>query len=240
MQISILCCFKSIFVLFSSSRVSYCLPSGRNSGKLWAGRGGRTRGWDSGRAQWWGHHSWFWYCTLPLLLFIVINSCVHIYVLYSIHIFFCSSHSSVSPLFFLGQMSPPMGRWWGLELRKRRTWRCCIAGCKWGASHTTRGRGTGAPARSEFISFPSFGFLCGFLLLFTFLPLYFFIFQGLDLLDLSIVGGNPEITNGGAVFGGLWLGEDESGNGRFRDEGFLWASEGSNVTFLHVLSPTSS
>ena len=40
----------------------------------------------------------------------------------------------------------------------------------------------GASARSEFISFPSFGFPCGFLLLFTFLPLYFFIYKGLDLL----------------------------------------------------------
>ena len=54
------------------------------------------------------------------------------------------------------------------------------------------------------------------------------------------MGGSTEIRNGGTAFRGLWLGEDGSSSGRLRGGGLLWASEGSNVTFLHVLSPTSS
>ena len=54
------------------------------------------------------------------------------------------------------------------------------------------------------------------------------------------MGGRPEIRNGDTAFGGLWLGEDGSSSGRLRGEVFLWASEGSNVTFLCVSSPTSS
>ena len=101
-------------------------------------------------------------------------------------------------------------------------WRLCIVGCKWGISHWTRGRGMGDSARSQFISFPSFGFLCGFLLLFTFLPLYFFHFLGAGSTEKGghPMGGSPEIRNGGTVFGGLWLGEDGSDSGRLRGGGF--------------------
>ena len=54
------------------------------------------------------------------------------------------------------------------------------------------------------------------------------------------MGGSPEIRKGGTALGGLWLGEDGSSGSRLRGGGFLWASEGSNVTFLCVPSPTSS
>ena len=39
--------------------------------------------------------------------------------------------------------------------------------------------------------------------------------------------------------GVLWAKKDGGGSGRIRGGGFLWASEGSNATFLHILSPTS-
>ena len=54
------------------------------------------------------------------------------------------------------------------------------------------------------------------------------------------MGGSPEIRNGGTVFGGLWLGEDGSSGDRLRGGGFLWASEGSNFTFLCVPIPIFS
>ena len=40
------------------------------------------------------------------------------------------------------------------------------------------------------------------------------------------------------MLGGLWLRKDGGSGGRLRGGRFLWAPEGSNVTFLHVLSPT--
>ena len=61
---------------------------GKAQGNCGWGRWGRTRGWDSGRAQWWGHHLQFWYYTLSLVLLIGINLCactyvyIYIYILY--------------------------------------------------------------------------------------------------------------------------------------------------------------
>ena len=93
----------------------------------------------------------------------------------------------------------------------------------------------GASAGSEFISFPSFGFLCGFLLIST-TVLFHLLGAGSTEKGGHPMGGSPEIRNGGTAFGGLWLGEDGSSSGRLRGEEFLLASEGSNVTFLCVFS----
>ena len=51
------------------------------------------------------------------------------------------------------------------------------------------------------------------------------------------VGESPEVRDGSPMFGDLWLRENGSGSGQLRGGGFLWAPEGSNVAFLHLLSP---
>ena len=122
-------------------------------------------------------------------------------------------------------------------------WALCAVGFKWGVPCLSGGGGMGASVGDEFILFsPSF-FLCGFLLLFTFLPLYiFFHLSGAWSTEKGWFpkGGGPQIGDGDTALGGQGIGKDGSGSGRFRGRGYLWASEGSNVTFLHIPNPTSS
>ena len=122
-------------------------------------------------------------------------------------------------------------------------WILCIVGYKWG----------GLPAQLEEEAwglllevslFPSLllGFHVAFYFFSHFYPFYFSHLLGAGSTEKGRcpMEGSPEIRNGGTAFGGLWLGEDGSCGGRLRGGGFLWASEGSNVTFLHVPRPTSS
>ena len=51
--------------------------------------------------------------------------------------------------------------------------------------------------------------------------------------------GGPEIRGQSSASGVPWARKDGGGGGKIRGGGFLWASEGSNVMFLHILSPTS-
>ena len=111
-----------------------------------------------------------------------------------------------------------------------------------GASSQAREGGMRALVRSEFL-FPSLEFLCGFLLLaiFFLLPLHFSSSLGTGLTEESGCSsrGGPEIRGQSSASGVLWARKDGGGSGRIRDGGFLWASEGSNIMFLHILSPTS-
>ena len=53
------------------------------------------------------------------------------------------------------------------------------------------------------------------------------------------LGRGPEVGDGSPMLGGLWFRKDGGSSGRLRGGRFSWAPEGSNVAFLHVLSPTS-
>ena len=73
-------------------------------------------------------------------------------------------------------------------------------------------------------------------------PVFSFIFQGLDLLkragSLREEAHRLEVEAQHLETEGL--GKMEVAVAGSEAEGFLWASEGSNVTFLHIPSPTSS
>ena len=132
------------------------------------------------------------------------------YIFFSTHPC-CTFHSWVFP-FFSWQMSPLMRRFPDPKLRKRRMLTLCAVGFKWGIPCSSRGGGMGASVGSEFILFsPSF-FLCGFLLLFTFLPLYFFHLSGAGSTEKGWfpMGGGPQIGDGGTALGGWGIGEDGS------------------------------
>ena len=149
----------------------------RDSG--WGGRGGTGR-WGSGGAQWWGHSPWFWYYTPTPLILIVSNLCIHIYI-FSTHPC-CTFHSLVFPFFFLADESTNEE----IYRPKTKEEEDIDTLCSWvqvgGFPAHLEEEATGASVGSEFILF-SPSFFCGFLLLFTFLPLFiFFIFQGLGLL----------------------------------------------------------
>ena len=231
-----------VLILFYSPHpeCSSVCQVGETQGDTEQGSGRRTRGWDSGGTQWWGYNSQFWYYTLSPLILIVINVCIHICIF-----FFNTSplHTSL-PSFslFSWQMSLPMRRYIGLKPRKRKLWTPCAVGSKWGAPCSTGGRGTGASVGSESISFFSFGFYVAFYFFFyTPTPVLFHLLGvGSTEKGRYPMGWSLEIRNGGTAFGGWWLGEDGSSGGRFWGRGFLWASEGTNVTFLCIPSSSSS
>ena len=168
--------------------------------------------------------------------------CAHTFIYIFIWSLLCTSHSWASPFFFFEQTSPLMRRQWGPRLRKRMMERCYAAGCKWGASCSARGRGMGASARSEFISFPSFWVSMWLPIIFHISTPVLFHLLGAGFIEKGgcPLRGSPEVNDRSPTFGGLWLGKNGGGSGRLRGGGFLWALEGSNVTFLHVLRPTSS
>ena len=139
-------------------------------------------------------------------------------------------------------MSPPM-RCPDPKLRWKRILTFCTVGCKWG----------GFPAHPEE---EAWGLLLEVSLLSSlslFLPMWLstspyiptpifsFIFQGLDLLEragtLREEAHRLEMEVQHLETG---IGKDGSSGGRFRGRWFLWASERSNVTFLHILSLTPS
>ena len=116
-----------------------------------------------------------------------------------------------------------------------------------GASSQARERGMGAFVRSKFL-FPSLEFLCGFLLLVFFFLIFSLNYPStfLHLLGAGLVEESgyslrkvPEVRGQSSAPGDLWARKDEGGSGRIRGGRFLWAAEGSNVTFLLILSPTS-
>ena len=130
-----------------------------------------------------------------------------------------------------------MRRCWDLKLR-RRTLTFYTVGCKWGVSCLPGWGGTGASVRGEFTLFSLFCFLCD-LLLFTFLLLHFLSLSGAGSTKKGWFPerGGPQTGGGGTMLRDWGTRKDGSGSDRFRGRGFLWASEGSNVTFLHIPAP---
>ena len=72
-------------------------------------------------------------------------------------------------------------------------------------------------------------------------PCTFLHLLGAGLVEESrhSLRGGPKIRSWSSVPGVLWTRKDGGGGGRIKGGRFLWASEGSSVTFLHILSPTS-
>ena len=123
-----------------------------------------------------------------------------------ISIFFNTSLLHISlPSFslFSWQMNLLMRRYLDLKLWKRRIWTLCAVGFKLGAPCLTGGRGMGASARSEFISFPSFGFYVTLYFFSHSYPCIFSIFQGLDLLkNVGTLWEEAQKLEMEAAFGG--------------------------------------
>ena len=112
--------------------------------------------------------------------------------------------------------------------------------------------GGGLPARPEkeawgllleasFYFLPLSFYVAFYYLLFFYYPCTFLHLLGAGLVEESghSLRRGPEVRDQSPVPGVLWVRKDGGGSGRIRGERFLWASEGSNVTFLHILSPTS-
>ena len=100
----------------------------------------------------------------------------------------------------------------------------------------------GASARSEFL-FLSLLLVSMWLSITLYISTpYFFHLLGARFIEEGghPLGGGPEVRGGSPMLGGLWLRKDGGSSSRLRGGRFLWAPEESNVTFLHVLSPTSS
>ena len=77
--------------------------------------------------------------------------------------------------------------------------------------------------------------------IFFYYPCTFLHLLGTGLTEESgcSLRGGPEIRDQSSASGVLWARKDGGSGGRIRGGGFLWASEGSNVMFLHNLSPIS-
>ena len=164
--------------------------------------------------------------------FFVINSCLHIHLymhLYiPLHIYLyisllCTPHSWASPFFS-----------WTDESTDEETF-----------GPKTKEEGNLETFRSwtevSFYFLPFFWVSMWLSITFySFLPLYFFHLLGAGFVEKGwcSLGRGPEIGDGSPVLGGLWFRKDGGGSGRLRGGRFLWAPEGSNVTFLHILSPT--
>ena len=143
-------------------------------------------------------------------------------------------------LLFLEQMSPLMRRQWGPKLRKRVMWRHCAAGWKWGVPARLEEEAWGLLIEVNLIYLPFWylQWLVGVLP-----PCSLFIFY-FTVTEFTTVGQftawrGMAVGGGGSTFGDRGVGEVGGSSGRLRGGRFLWASEGSNVAFLHVLSPTT-
>ena len=126
------------------------------------------------------------------------------------------------------------------KLRKRRILTFCAVGWKWGVSCSSGGGCMGASVRGEFTLFSLFLFSCGFLLLFTFLPLYFLSSFRAGSTEKGWLpeGGGPQAGDGGTVLGDWGIGKDGSSGCRFRGGGFYGLLRGA---MLHsFVSPAPS
>ena len=166
------------------------------------------------------------------------------------HTFFSSQHIitayftlELSP--FSWQMSPPRRKCPDPKPR-RRALIFFIVGCKWGVPSHPEEEAQGLLLEVGSLS-------CLFLVCFFYMafysPLYSypcislsFYLSGVDSAEKSQfpVGGGPQDRSGSPMPGNWGAGKNGNGSCRFRGGGFLWVHEGSNVTFLPILSPIPS
>ena len=111
-----------------------------------------------------------------------------------------------------------------------------------GVSCSTWGRGTGAFAGGGLALFSLFFHMSFYSPLYSYpcISISFYLW-GLGPTEKGQfpVGGGPQLRSGSPAPRDWGAGEDGSSSGRLRGRGFLWASEGSGVTPLHILSLTS-